>query len=63
MNAPSLRDKIIEIFVKVDDFCNEFKNEYAKDQLLIESDAKTRNRKTGLCDSEIICIMIAFHSG
>lgn len=57
-----LRDKIIEIFVKVDDFCKEFETEIAKHQL----DAgiyKTRNRKASLSDSELITILIAFHSG
>jgi len=63
MNTPTLRDKITEIFVKTDDFCNEFINKFAKEQLFIESNDRTRNRKTGLCDSEIICIMIAFHGG
>lgn len=57
-----LRDKIIEIFVKVDDFCKGFESEIKKHQL----DAgtyKTRNRKTTLSQSEIITILIAFHSG
>lgn len=55
-------DKIIEIFVKVDDFCKEFETEIVKHQL----DAglhKIRNRKASLADSEIITILIAFHSG
>src|SRR5580693_5486346 len=60
---PMLADKITEIFVKVDDFCNVFKNEYAKNNLAIASDVKVRNRETSLCDSEIITILIAFHSG
>jgi hypothetical protein len=58
-----LRDKIIEIFVKVDDFCNEFEMEYRKLQLPIPEGVKTRNRKSGLCDSEIITILTSFHSG
>src|SRR3569833_1439288 len=55
-------DKIIEIFVKVDDFCKEFETEFARHQL----DAgrfKVGNRKASLSDSEIITILIAFHSG
>ncbi len=55
-------DKIIEIFVKVDDFCKEFETEIVKYQL----DAgkySIRNRKASLADSEIITILIAFHSG
>jgi hypothetical protein len=58
-----LRDKITEVFVKVDDFCNEFVIEYTKQQLPTPSDIKTRNRKAGLCDSEVITILIAFHGG
>src|SRR5277367_3283554 len=57
-----LRDKIIEIFVIVDDFCKEFEPEVIKHHL----DAgtyKVRNRKAGLADSEIMTILIAFHSG
>jgi hypothetical protein len=58
-----LLNKITEIFVKADDFCNEFENEFAKHSVDAGSDKKTRNRKAGLCDSEIITILIAFHSG
>jgi hypothetical protein len=60
---PMLADKITEVFVKVDDFCNIFKNEYTKTQLPISSDVKKRNRETGLCDSEIITLLIAFQGG
>lgn len=58
-----LRDKITEIFVKVDDFCNEFKHEYKKHALAPDASVKKRNRKATLCDSEIITILIAFHGG
>jgi hypothetical protein len=58
-----LQDKITEIFIKVDDFCNLFENEYAKKPLTLGSSKPTRNRKSGLCDSELITIQIAFHSG
>lgn len=30
MNKPLFSDKVAEVFVKVDDFCNEFKNEFKK---------------------------------
>lgn len=60
---PMLRDKITEIFVKVDDFCNNFELEYKKLELPVPSGVNTRNRKTGLCDSEIITLLIAFHGG
>lgn len=55
-------DKIIEIFVNVDDFCKEFETEIAKHQL-DAGNYKVRNRKASLSDSEIITILIAFHSG
>lgn len=58
-----LGDKVIEIFVKVDDFCNEFEMEFKKLQLPCPSEIKKRNRKSGLCDSEIITILINFHNG
>ena len=57
-----LRDKIIEIFVKVDDFCKEFEPEVVKYRL-DAGNYKVRNRKASLADSEIITILIAFHSG
>lgn len=57
-----MKDKITEIFVKVDDFCIECQEEIQKH--LIESVAvKTRNRKARLSESEIITILIGFHSG
>jgi hypothetical protein len=63
MTTSSLQDKITEVFVKVDDFCNVFEKEFVKHQLPIPSDVKKRNRKAGLCDSEIITLLIAFHGG
>ncbi len=60
---PVLHDRILEIFLKVDDFCNEFELEYKTLQLPAPSEVKKRNRKTGLCDSEIITLLIAFHDG
>lgn len=58
-----LRDKITEIFVKVDDFCNNFELKYKKLELKAPDGVVTRNRKSGLCDSEVITILIAFHGG
>jgi hypothetical protein len=63
MTTPSLRDKIAEIFVKTDDFCNTFEHEFVKHQLSDDSDGVKRNRKTGLCASESITLLIAFHGG
>ena len=60
---PVLHDRILEIFLKVDDFCNEFELEYKTLQLPAPAEAKKRNRKSGLCDSEIITLLIAFHGG
>jgi hypothetical protein len=57
-----LADKIIEIFVKVDDFCKEF-NLHSNQYQIFNSSIKTRNKKFRLSDSEIITILIAFHSG
>lgn len=57
-----LKDEIIEIFVEVDDFCKEFDVEI-KNHRLNTVDHKLRNRKSALSDSEIITILIAFHSG
>lgn len=59
-----LHDKITEIFVKVDDFCNEFKNEFSKAQSKqLSQGVKSRNRATSLCDSEVITLLSSFHIG
>lgn len=58
-----LQDKIIEIFITADDFCKVFLDEYTKNPLISSDQTRTRNRKTGLCDSEIITLLIAFHGG
>ena len=63
MNTPLFSDKVAEIFVKVDDFCNEFENEFKKHILPACQGTKTRNRKTTLTDSEVISILIAFQGG
>ena len=58
-----LEDKLTEIFVKVDDFCVVFEQEFKKHSLPAEDQAKKRDRKAGLSDSEIISILITFHGG
>lgn len=58
-----LQDKVIEVFLKIDDFCNEFEPQFKKHQLPPDPTVKTRCRKTGLCDSEVITLLICFHSG
>jgi len=57
-----LRDKIIEIFVQVDDFCKEIMPELEK-QFIQDRSLGKRNRKAGLCNSEMITLMVAFHYG
>lgn len=54
--------KITEIFVQVDDFCKEFELEIIQHKLNT-GNCKARNRKASLADSEIITILIAFHTG
>ena len=56
-----LRDKVIDIFVPVDDFCIEF-DTYIQSFRLGDGQPK-RNRKATLSDSEIIAILILFHFG
>ncbi len=63
MTTPLFSDKVAEIFVKVDDFCNVFEHEFKKQSLPASSTQKKRNRKATLADSEIITILIAFHGG
>lgn len=58
-----LQDKIIEIFIKADDFCKIFETEIKQGQIPSFSETKSRNRKAGLSESEIIALLIAFHSG
>src|SRR5690606_715483 len=63
MNTPLFQDKVAEIFVTVDDFCLLFEQPITQYMLSEDSLVKRRNRKASLCDSEIISILIAFHSG
>ena len=63
MSTPLFTHKVAEIFVKVDDFCNHFENEFKNHALPVSSACKKRNRKATLSDSEIITILIAFHGG
>ena len=63
MSTPLSPDKVAEIFVKVNDFCEHFENEFNKHTLPLANGIKKRNKKTTLTDSEIITILIAFHGG
>ncbi len=57
-----LKDKFTDIFVPVDDFCKE-SGDLIASLRLPGGDRKARNRKTGLCDSEVIAILLMFHHG
>src|SRR5690606_24307361 len=57
-----LRNKVIEIFVKADDFCNEIRR-ILEEKLIEDRKLGKRNRKASLCESEMINLMILFHSG
>lgn len=53
------KDKIIDIFVVVDDFCKEFSSEIKNiKHFTLPSDKKRRNRASRISDSEIITILI-----
>jgi len=52
------KDKITEIFVFVDEFCQEFEKNIAKHSL-----GKTPRKKPKMYQSEVITIMVLFHFG
>lgn len=52
----------MENFINVTDFCKQFEGEIVKHQLNA-ANHKVRNRKASLSDSELITILVAFHSG
>jgi hypothetical protein len=52
----------LNFFIKANDFCEEFAVEIEKHQL-DAGNCRIRNRKASLSDSEIITLLIAFHSG
>lgn len=57
-----MKNKVIKIFVKVDDFFLEFEKEIKK-HLIENNQQNKRNRKSGLSESEIISLLILFHQG
>ncbi|MEO6167418.1 MAG: hypothetical protein ABIO46_16030 [Chitinophagales bacterium] len=63
MITPSFHHKIAEFFLKVANFCFVFEKQFAKRQLPAGSDIRKRNRNAGLCDSEVISLLIGFHDG
>lgn len=55
-------DKITAIFVLVDDFCKDFQKTLEGHSLPKQGGKKPRNRSRTLSDSEVITILILFHS-
>ncbi len=56
------KDKVIEIFCQVDDFCKEFHKVKSGHELSSKTEKKHRNKPCNLSDSEVITILILFHS-
>ncbi len=52
-------DRLVEVFCEVDDFCKTFQWELARH--LIGASEKPRGPDAGLCDSEIIAILLVPH--
>ena len=55
------KDKLTDIFVEIDDFCMEYEQDIRHH--LLTGTSKKRIRKSKLSDSEIITILISFHTG
>lgn len=59
-NSPMNKDKVIEIFITVDDFCKEF-DEFEYKKLISPEIKKLRNRKSSMSLSEKMTIYICYH--
>lgn len=59
----SLHDKMVETFIKVDDFCQVFEREITRFSLPSSCSVKKRKRNSNLCESEVISLLISFHGG
>lgn len=57
------KDKVIEIFCAIDEFCKGIDGECRKKLMPEEEGKKRRNRKGQLCESEIMTILVCFHFG
>lgn len=58
------KDKVIEIFCTVDDFCKEFELRIKElKQVQVNGEKQYRNRPLSISDSEILTILICFHLG
>ena len=55
--------KIREIFFIIDEFDKNFEKIVSDHSLVQNTDLKQRNRKSTLSDSEVMTILILFHSG
>ena len=53
-------DRLVEVFCEVDDFCKAFEVQWQAH--LIDSGEKPRGPEPGLCDSEIITLLLVLHS-
>jgi Transposase DDE domain len=53
-------DRLVEVFCEVDDFCKAFEVQWKAH--LIGSGEKLRGPEPGLCDSEIITLLLVLHS-
>jgi hypothetical protein len=56
----TMLDRLVEIFCEVDDFCKTFQSQVNKN--LLGHGAKPRGPDAGLCESEIIVILLILHS-
>ena len=55
--------KITEIFFVIDEFCKNFNKVVSAHTIKQDNGKKTRNRKSILSDSEVMTMLILFHSG
>ena len=58
-----IKDKSIEYFCLIDDFCIEFDQVMEEYVLSVKTSKKRRNRKFKMSDSEVMTIMVLFHLG
>jgi hypothetical protein len=56
----AMLDRLVEIFCEVDDFCKAFEQQL--NRYSIDDGAKPRGPEAGLCESEIIVILLILHS-
>lgn len=54
---------LTEIFYIIDEFCNNFEQTVKSHSLSDDTGKKTRNRKSKLSTSEVITILVLFHTG